>query len=129
MSNFKDLVRIGKDAVVRYAGDADKPVTGFTAAFDCGWGDKKTTVWLDCSAWGERYKKLADYLLKGTLVLVEGNLGTREHDGKTYITLEVTEIKLTGKGESKPRNENKGGGGSTPPSRNDDPFPTDDIPF
>ena len=96
MSNFKELVRIGKDAVVRST-QAGKQVTGFSAAFDSGWGDNKKTVWLDCSAWGDRYVKLSDYLLKGTLILIEGNIDTREHEGKTYITLDVSEIKLTGK--------------------------------
>ena len=95
MSNFKELVRIGKDAVTRFT-HAGKAVTGFSAAFDNGWGDRKQTVWLDCSVWGERGEKLAQYLTKGSLVLVEGDIGTREHDGKTYLTLDVREVKLTG---------------------------------
>ena len=94
--NFKELCRLGKDAVVRST-SAGKQVTGFSAAFDNGWGDRKQTVWLDCSAWGDRYPKIADYLLKGTQVVLEGNIGTREHEGKTYLTLDVSDIKLTGK--------------------------------
>jgi len=97
MSNFKELVRIGKDAVTRYT-NAGKAVTGFSAAFDNGWGDRKQTIWLDCSLWGERGEKLAQYLVKGAQVVVEGDIGTREHDGKTYITLDVREVKLTGNG-------------------------------
>lgn len=106
MSNFKELVRIGKDAVTRYT-QGGKSVTSFSAAFDNGWGDRKQTVWLDCSIWGERGEKLAQYLTKGSLVLVEGDIGTREHDGKTYLTLDVREVKLTGKpdsGNGTPRN-------------------------
>lgn len=99
MSNFRELVRIGKDAVTRYT-QGGKAVTGFSAAFDNGWGDHKQTVWLDCSIWGERGEKLAQYLTKGSLVLVEGDIGTREHDGKTYLTLDVREVKLTGKPDS-----------------------------
>ncbi len=96
MSNFKELVRIGKDAVTRFT-QGGKPVTGFSAAFDNGWGDRKQTVWLDCSWWGERGEKVAAYLTKGSQIVVEGDIGTREHDGKTYITLDVREVKLTGK--------------------------------
>lgn len=96
MSNFKELVRIGKDAVTRQT-QGGKSVTGFSAAFDNGWGDRKQTVWLDCSMWGDRGEKLAQYLTKGSQIVVEGDIGTREHDGKTYITLDVREVKLTGK--------------------------------
>jgi single-strand DNA-binding protein len=95
VSNFKELVRLGKDATTRYT-QAGKSVTGFSAAFDDGWGENKKTVWLDCSGWGERYEKVAQYLVKGAQVVVEGNIGTREHEGKTYITLTLSDLKLAG---------------------------------
>jgi len=122
MSNFKDLVRIGKDAVVRRT-QAGKAVTGFSAAFDVGWGEKKQTVWLDCSLWGDRGEKVAEYLTKGSLVLVEGDIGTREHEGKTYLTLNVAEVKLTGGNKgAKPQDK--------PAPRSDDSFKDDpEIPF
>jgi single-strand DNA-binding protein len=94
--NFKELVRVGKDAVIRST-PAGKLVMGFSAAFDNGWGDRKQTVWLDCSAWGDRWEKVSDYIVKGSQIVVEGNIGTREHEGKTYITLDVSDIKLCGK--------------------------------
>jgi single-strand DNA-binding protein len=135
MSNFKDLVRLGKDAVLRHT-QAGKPVVGFSAAFDNGFGDRKQTVWLDCSLWGERGEKLAPMLTKGKLVLVEGDLGTREHEDKTYLTLDVRDIKFTDKkeGDSERPASVRGGGpvrptpGQTPPTE-DNPFPDDDIPF
>ena len=95
MSNFKELVRLGKDATTRYT-QAGKSVTGFSAAFDDGWGDNKKTIWLDCSGWGDRYEKVAQYLVKGAQVVVEGNIGTREHEGKTYLTLTLSDLKLVG---------------------------------
>lgn len=95
MANFKDVCRIGKDAVTRFT-QGGKPVTGFSAAFDTGFGDNKKTYWLDVSGWGERYEKVAQYLTKGSQVLLEGDIGTREHDGKTYLTLNLTELKLLG---------------------------------
>lgn len=93
MSNFKELVRIGKDAEVRVTHNG-KPVVGFSAAFDNGWGDKKQTVWLDCTGWGERYEKIAEYIIKGSQAVVEGDIGTREWEGKTYITLNLSDVKL-----------------------------------
>lgn len=95
MSNFKELVRLGKDAVTRHT-QGGKSVTGFSAAFDDGWGENKKTIWLDCSGWGERYERVAQYLVKGAQVVVEGNIGTREHEGKTYITLTLSDLKLAG---------------------------------
>ena len=106
MSNFKELVRLGKDAVTRYT-QGGTPVTGFSAAFDNGWGDRKQTVWLDCSLWGDRGVKLAEYLTKGSQIVVEGDIGTREHDGKTYITLDVREVKLV---DGKRDNQAQGNG-------------------
>ena len=136
MANFKDVCRLGKDAVTRYT-QGGKPVTGFSAAFDTGWGDKKSTTWLDVSGWGERYEKVAAYLTKGTQVLLEGDIGTREHEGKTYITLTLTDLKLIGG-----KQEGGGHGGSrggapqrqrpepATGSRNPvDEFESDDIPF
>ena len=100
--NFNDVGRIGKDAVQRFTGKGE-PVTGFSVAIDSGYGDNKQTVWLDCSAWGKRWEGVTPYLVKGAQVSVQGELGTREHEGKTYITLRIADLKLVGgKGEAKP---------------------------
>jgi single-strand DNA-binding protein len=104
--NFKELVRVGKDAVLRST-PAGKQVMGFSAAFDNGWGDRKQTVWLDCSAWGDRWEKVSDYIVKGSQIVVEGNIGTREHNGTTYITLDVSDIKLISRNEQPPQPRQK----------------------
>ena len=130
MSNFKELVRIGKDAVTRFT-PAGKSVTGFSAAFDNGWGDNKKTVWLDCNAWGERYGKVAEYLTKGTQIVVSGDIGTREYEGKTYVTLTVDDIKLI----AKPKEQGNSASGrpqrapSNPKASLDGEFQPDEIPF
>ena len=129
MNNFTDIGRIGKDAVTRFT-QGGESVTGFSLAVDSGWGDKKQTNWFDCSLWGKRGEKVAEYLTKGKQVMVQGEFGTREHEGKTYLTLRVSEVKLIGdnKPQDKPRQE-RGGGGSTPLAQ-DEPFPDDEkIPF
>lgn len=130
MSNFKELVRLGKDATTRYT-QAGKSVTGFSAAFDDGWGDNKKTIWLDCSGWGERYEKVAPYLVKGAQVVVEGNIGTREHEGKTYITLTLSDLKLAG---GKQDGQQERPAQQRQPQRQQaeppmDNFADDDIPF
>jgi len=94
MNNYNVIGRVGKDAVTRQAGS--EPVTGFSLAVDSGYGDKKQTLWLDCSLWGKRGEKVAQYITKGSQLGVSGELGTREHDGKTYLTLRVAEVSLIG---------------------------------
>ena len=87
--------RIGKDAVTRHT-PSGKAVTGWSVAVDSGFGDSKQTIWVDCSLWGDRGGKVCDYIRKGDRIGVSGELGTREHDGKTYITLNVRELTLLG---------------------------------
>lgn len=122
---------IGKDATTRTAGD--QKVTGFSVGVSEGFGQNKRTVWFDCSLWGTRGEKLAEHLTKGTRVCVSGDLSTREHDGKTYLTVRVAEVTLMGGGDrdnrpEAPRNDGYGAGGR-PSGGNmpDDDF--DSIPF
>lgn len=86
---------IGKDATVRTTQQGDK-VAGFSVAVEDGFGQSKRTLWFDCSIWGARAEKLAPYLTKGSRVTVAGDLSTREHEGKTYLTVRVGEITLQG---------------------------------
>lgn len=87
---------IGRDAEVRNAGGT--AVAGFSLAMKSGYGDKTQTIWLDCSIWGKQAESgLVQYLKKGQFVVVSGELGTREHDGKTYITLRCNSVDLGGK--------------------------------
>ena len=87
---------IGRDAEVRNAGGTS--VAGFSLAVKSGYGDKAQTVWVDCSLWGKQAESgLVQYLKKGQFVVVTGELGTREHEGKTYVTLRVNNVTLGGK--------------------------------
>lgn len=117
---------ITRDAVQRKAGgDA---VTSFSVAVN----DRRTkeAVFFDCSLWGVRGEKVAQYLTKGTTVSVIGELGRRDHEGKTYITVNVSELTLAGGGERRPRQD-----AGTSYDQPDDPKPSfsreldDDLPF
>lgn len=133
MNNCNFIGRVGKDAVTRYS-QAGKAVTGWSLAVDSGYGQNKTTLWLDCTLWGERGEKVAQYITKGSQVGVTGELGTREHDGKTYVTLRVDNVTLVGgknDGDSKPakptaRNQQRSPA-PEPPSGAD--FDDQSIPF
>ena len=137
MNSFKAIGRVGKDAQTRFTQGGD-PVTGWSLAVDCGYGDKKQTLWLDCSLWGKRGEKVAEYITKGSQLGVTGELGTREHDGKTYLTLRVLEVSLISGRQDTGNASSSGPRGGAPrrerPQRAtdapaDDPFADEAIPF
>lgn len=127
--------RTGKAAELRRLQDGT-PVLSFSVAVDDGWGERKRTLWFDCSLFGKRGEPLEQYMPKGVPVTVSGDLSTREHDGKTYLTVRVSEVTLQGgkqDGERQERpakqerrqsyGEASGGGGSYADTLNDDlPF-------
>ena len=87
--------RLGQDARTNKVGGT--AVANFSVAAKAGYGEREQTVWVDCAMWGQRAEsRLVDYLKKGQQVCVSGEMGTREHDGKTYITLRVNELTLCG---------------------------------
>ncbi len=97
--------RCTKDAEVRRTQDGTE-VAGFSVAVDDGFGQNKSTLFFDCSIWGKRADKLAPMLTKGKQVTVSGDLGQREYNGKTYLTIRVADVTLQGGG----KRDDQGGG-------------------
>lgn len=130
--------RVGKDAVLRRT-QAGKPVLGFSVAVDVyvGGGEKET-LWVDCSMWGERGQKVAEYVTKGSSVTVQGRITLDSYEGKPKLKLDVQELTLQGggqgEGEKPARTTNKPGQkyGADKPAhaapQSNDPF-GDDLPF
>ncbi len=89
---------VGKDATTReYDG---KPVLSFAVAsrrFDKG---TELTDWVDVSFWGERGRKLAQFVTKGSRVAVRGTVWQREyeHQGqkRSALTMRADDIELLG---------------------------------
>ena len=127
MKNITIAGGITRDAELRTAG-SDK-VLGFSVAVSEGFGDKKRTLYFDCNLWGKRGETLAGMLTKGSKVAVAGDLSTRDHNGKTYLTIRANEVTLMGGGQ---RNDDAGGygggqsGGQSGGGRSD---MDDEIPF
>lgn len=88
---------IGRNAEVRQVGGDS--VASFSVAVEERARDTKRTIWFDVSIWGRRADALSRYLTKGSKVAVSGDLSTREHNGKTYLTVRANEISLMGGGE------------------------------
>jgi single-strand DNA-binding protein len=127
MNVFTFTGNLGKDCRV---GTGQTPMISFGVGVKSGFGDKAQTVWVDCVIWGKRAEsRISECLLKGQAVCVSGELGTREHKGKTYVTCRVAEIDLIGgksEGQQQPRQQEPQRQQPTP--QNDDSF-DDDIPF
>lgn len=94
MNNFNFTGNLGNDCRTGQAGQT--AVVNFSVAVKSGYGQNEQTVWVDCALFGNRATALAPYLTKGQTVAVSGELGTREHNGKTYITCKVNDVTLVG---------------------------------
>lgn len=102
---------IGNAAEIRNT-PGGKQVTGFSVASNQGWGENKRTVWFRCSWWGDRGTKIAEYLVKGTHVLVQGEIDMEPRiwtgrTGEPQASLEVTvrDVRLLGGGQRDERDE------------------------
>ncbi|WP_103171579.1 single-stranded DNA-binding protein [Paracoccus sp. SY] len=130
MKNLTIAGRITRDAVTRSTQQGEK-VTGFSVAVDDGYGQNKRAMFFDCSLWGKRGDSLAQHLTKGSQVTVSGDLSTREHEGKTYLTIRVADLTLQGKpqgtsGGGRSDDYDRQSSGSQQSSRSDY---DDSIPF
>lgn len=90
---------LGRNSEVKKVGDND--LTTFSIATTSGFGDKKVTEWVECSIFGNRGVKLANYLVKGQQVVVHGELTVNRYtakDGtaKSSLRMRVQELDLVG---------------------------------
>jgi single-strand DNA-binding protein len=92
---------LGRDAIVNDV--QGKKVINFSVAITQGYGDNKTTLWVDVAKWGDK-TTVAEYLKKGVKVAVSGEPSLRvwEKDGKhgASITLRANEVELLSKAEN-----------------------------
>jgi single-strand DNA-binding protein len=86
---------LGRDAEYKTT-QGGKSFCSFPVAASVGYGDNKTTVWIDVTRWGEGAQGLTRLLNKGTKVTVMGELSTREHNGKTYLQCRADHVALQG---------------------------------
>lgn len=76
-----------------------KQVLKMRLAVNTGYGDCKSTLWMQGSLWGDRGAKLVEYLTKGKAIALTGELSTREYIDKNNvprvsIELNVQQIEL-----------------------------------
>jgi len=124
---------IGKDAETRTTQGGDK-ITNWRVAVSTKTGQNEVTTWWDCALFGKRGEALAQYLTKGAKVTASGRFSAREHEGKTYLKIDVAEVALQGGKPNNDRGDDQGYSrpepkrGGTPAGRSYDDL-EDSIPF
>src|SRR5687768_2993293 len=137
--------RLGRDPELKYTASGT-PFCRFSMATDDSWNDKGTgerqerTEWHNIVAWDRLAEICNQYLTKGKLVYIEGNLQTREWDDPEGNKKKMTEIRardmvmLSSAGESSGGGQRRStaaeaspsSGGGAPASST---ITDDDIPF
>lgn len=93
MNSITIIGNLTKDAVTRQAGESK--VTAFSIAENKRIKGDDVTIFYDCSLWGDRGERIAQYLLKGGQVAVIGELmPPREKDGRFYLDVRVIDVSL-----------------------------------
>jgi single-strand DNA-binding protein len=92
---------LGRDAEQRYLTSGSSIVT-FSIPLEAGYGDNKTTTWINCNVWGKQGEALLQYLKRGQQVGVSGEFSIREWVDKEgnkrqSPELRVEKLKLLGK--------------------------------
>ncbi len=129
--------RLTRDPELRHTGSGTA-VCSFTVAVDNGYGDNRTTDFINCVAWSKTAEFVEKYFSKGRMIIVVGRIQTRTWEGndgkKNYVTEVVTsEVSF---GETKKNAEENGYktqsrpyGGAQPADIPDMPLDTDGDDF
>lgn len=84
--------RLTRDPELKTFGE--NTVCRFTIAVDDGFGDKKTTDFVNCSAWGKTGESIQKFNKKGSILMVEGKFKSSKKDDKTYWELRADQVKF-----------------------------------
>ena len=128
MNNATFTGRVGRDSELKNHSGSD--YLKFSLAVDIGWGENKTTMWVDCSLWGQRAAKLNAYVNSGQQLCVCGSIeavawiDTKTNQPRAGLRMRVAELDLIG-----PRQEQQQQAPPTAaPSQGGGGIP-DDVPF
>lgn len=83
--------RLTKDPELRHT-QSEKAVCSFTLAVDRNYGDKKQTDFIEIVVWGKMGENCANYLSKGKMAAVDGQLTTRSYEAKDGHKVKVYEV-------------------------------------
>ncbi|MCD4737773.1 MAG: single-stranded DNA-binding protein [Anaerolineae bacterium] len=142
MASYQKIVivgNLGRDPEMRYTPDGT-PVTDFSVATNRKWSNSdgsagEETTWFRVTVWRRQAETVAQYLKKGSQVLVEGRMkadratgGPRVwsgQDGVARASYEITANRVIFLGGR----ANAAGAGESAPASGGADFPEDEIPF
>lgn len=124
---------VGKDAEMRYT-PSGIPVTSFSIAVNRRWTNasgeqQEKTTWFRVTCWRKLAETAAQWVKKGKLLLVEGEVEAQayiDREGTARGTLELTASNFKFLGG---RGEGEGGAGGVAGGDGDFPVHEDEIPF
>ena len=124
--------RVGADPEIRYTQDGT-PVAQFNLATTKSWkkgGEKQEkTTWHKIIAWRKLAEIIGQYVKKGSLLYVEGELEIREYEDKQGVKRKTHEIIINDMKMLGGKNEGSSRPASSQQSQDED-FPAeDDIPM
>ena len=102
MSNLNQFTGQGNltdDPKVYNADDDDRRVVRFTVAINNGFGDRKSTTFMNCVGFGKQAGVIASHLTKGKQVIVRGMIVPNVYEpeeGTKRITLELELERVNG---------------------------------
>lgn len=141
LNRFTCIGNIGNIGELKFVGE--QKVVEFSVALNRKEKNGETTEWVSCVAWNKIAENASSYLGKGDGVYVEGELRTRswEKDGQKHYKTEILVRDLSFLSKAN-RDGNRSSSSSAPapspaprktasamPSRADDTFHEDDLPF
>jgi single-strand DNA-binding protein len=126
-NNSVNLIgRLVRDPEMRVTQNAVE-VASFCLAVDNGYGDNKSTAFINCVAWRKNAVFIDKYFGKGNMIAVQGSLTTREYTDKNGNKRTITEVTVDSAAFC-------GGKAEKPPADNDPYVPPEivddeDLPF
>ena len=117
-----------RDPETKPLGSTD--MTTFSIPVETGFGDKKTTTWYNIKAFGKQGDTIAQYMRKGSFIIVSGEPMLRSYTDRSGNAKTTLEVRLQAFSFG-PKSSGSGGGersSSRTSSRNDE-IDDDEIPF
>ena len=83
--------RLTKDPELRHTNNGTA-VTSFNIAVDNGYGENKTTDFINCVVWNKTAEFVEKHFTKGRMIIVLGRISTRNYEGQDGRKIYVTEV-------------------------------------
>src|SRR5699024_11970778 len=87
--------RLARDVDLRYTGNSGIAIANFTVAANRQFKNQRgerEAVFINCVVWRAAAENLANYMKKGSMIVVDGRLQSRRYDDKDGKTVFVTEV-------------------------------------